>query len=185
MPAADAVHVLDCRAQQLLQQNQQGQEAQRGAHCQPPFPRAAARAVQQDDAPNPTGQDQYHSHPVAQDRLLGVLEPPELHMLLQDVPLDVVSIRRRAGGAQVCQLRHGRQLVWRAQWSGGTEECGPSQQREGQSRGGCEGSCISQVGMPLSCSLEPGGAPSHGRATCRATVHALGLSPHPEQRCRI
>lgn len=110
IPAADAVHVLDCRAQQLLQQHEQGQEAERGAHSEPPLSRSAASAVQQDDAPNPTGQDQHHGHPIAQDGLFGVLEPPELHMLFQDIPLDVVCIRRCAGAAQLCQLWHGEQL---------------------------------------------------------------------------
>jgi len=110
IPAADAVHVLDCRAQQLLQQHEQGQEAERGAHGQPPLPRPAAGAVQQDDAPDPARQDEHHSHPVAQDGLFGVLEPPELHMLLQDVPLDVVCICRGAGAAQLFQLWHGGRL---------------------------------------------------------------------------
>lgn len=110
IPAADAVHVLDRRAQQLLQQHEQGQQAECGAHGEPPLSGPAAGAVQQDDAPNPTGQDQHHGHPIAQDGLLGVLEPPELHMLFQDIPLDVVRIRRGAGAAQLCQLWHGGQL---------------------------------------------------------------------------
>lgn len=126
VPAADAVHVLDCRAQQLLQQHEQGQEAERGAHGQPPLPRPAASTIQQDDAPDPAGQDQHHSHPIAQDGLLGVLEPPELHMLFQDVPLDVIRVRRGAGAAQLCQLRHGGRLGW-ARWGGCTGESTPLQ----------------------------------------------------------
>lgn len=54
---------------------------------------------------------------------------------------------------------------------------------EGQGSSGCKGSCISQVVMPLSHSLEPSGAPFCGSTTWRAMVHALELSPPPRQGC--
>jgi len=60
----------------------------------------------------------------------------------------------------------------------------PYSETEGQGSSGCEGSCISQAGTPLSHSLEPSGAPFCSSATRRAMVHVLGLSPPPRQGCR-
>lgn len=56
----------------------------------------------------------------------------------------------------------------------------PYSEVEGQGSSGCEGSCISQVEMPLFHSLEPGEAPFCSSAIWRATVHALGLEPTPQ-----
>lgn len=92
-PAPDAVHVLHGRAEQLLEQDPQGQQAEGRPSPETPLAGDAGGGGQEADAAQPAAQDQEHRHAVAQQGLPRVSEPPQLHLLLQDVVLNSKRVR--------------------------------------------------------------------------------------------
>lgn len=114
-PTVHTVHVLDGRAEELLEQNNKGQEAKCGAHPKAPLPRQTGGGGQ--EAHTAEAQPHYKGHwgTVAQQGVTWFSEPPQLHLIFQDVSLDQSGIQvvawRPTEGVEVLverlHLRHG------------------------------------------------------------------------------
>lgn len=97
-PAPHAVHVLDGGAEELLEQDGEGQEAEGGAHAEAPLPGQAGGGGEEAHAAEAQAQYEGHRGAVAQQGLAWLSEPPKLHLIFQDASLYQSGVQVEARG---------------------------------------------------------------------------------------